>query len=53
MVNPPAAPGRYQTVEPVALAFVNEPNERAGADGGVVSTRTSREPTASWLPTRS
>src|SRR5712691_12137815 len=37
-VKPPATPCRMYTVVPVALAFVNEPNEREGADGAVVSS---------------
>src|SRR6266850_2106407 len=37
-VKPPATPCRMYTVVPVALAFVNEPNERDGADGAVVSS---------------
>ena len=36
-VKPPVEPGRKKTVEPVALAFVNEPKERFGrARGGGV-----------------
>ena len=49
-VKPPVAPGRKKTVEPVALAFVNEPKERFGELGAVVSIRTSSEP-VSRLPT--
>jgi len=36
-VKPPALPCRMYTVVPVALAFVNDPNERLGADGALGS----------------
>ena len=52
-VKPPETPGRMKTVEPVLLALVNEPKERLGALGAVVSTCTVCAFTASALPTLS
>src|SRR5207302_1055067 len=52
-VKPPAAPWRKKTVVPVTEAFVNEPNERLGVVGAVVSTFAVAVTAVETLPTSS
>jgi hypothetical protein len=50
---PFAEPGRYQTFEPDAYAFVKEPTLNVGADGPLVSTFAVAVTAAEVLPTLS
>src|SRR6266540_3179951 len=52
-VKPPVWPWRKKTLVPVVEAFVNDPNERLGVAGAVVSTLAVAATAAESLPTLS
>src|SRR6266511_1395021 len=52
-VKPPVWPWRKKTLVPVVEAFVNDPNERLGVAGAVVSTFAVAATAAESLPTLS